>query len=49
MTIESPRFQSQWFVPGTGGRGAMITQAAFADKSAIIAADAGYLITNPIG
>lgn len=49
MTIESPRFQSQWFVPGTGGRGAMITQAAFADKSAIIAADAGYLITTPIG
>lgn len=48
VTIESPRFQSQWFVQGDGGRGSWKTQIAFADKSVVIAADAGYLYTTPI-
>lgn len=48
-TIETPRFQSAWFEQGAGGRGGFHTQIAFADASVIIAADAGYLITTPIG
>lgn len=49
VTIESPKFQSQWFKNGDGGRGGFNTQVAFADKSVVIAADAGYLYTTPIG
>lgn len=48
-TIETPRFQSSWFENGVGGRGGFHTQIAFADASVIIAADAGYLVTTPIG
>jgi hypothetical protein len=48
-TFAQAPYQSTWFDQSKGGKGVQYTQIAVAEKSAVVAADAGYLITTPIG
>lgn len=47
-TLQQPMQTETWYIQGQGGRGGYYVQSSHADKSLIVCADCGYLVTTPI-
>lgn len=48
MTLQQQLKAETWYVNGTGGRGGYFAQGSTAEKSLVVAADTGYLLTGVI-